>query len=317
VNSPYQFPPKVARRHALRSDVFRALVWCVVLAFVTLSAIPALAAQPPSPPDHWTEGYVIANGIRIHYWRTGGDKPPMVMAHGSSDNGLCWTHLAKELEDRFDIILADARGHGLSDPGSESDPADAQAEDLAALIVELKLEKPVVMGHSMGSSAAAWFAAKYPDVPRAVILEDPRLVPRRPGDTGGRGSQSVEERRAGLLARNNMTFDELVGLCMTNTPQWGRSECEFWAPSKQLHHPNTAYRRIGDRPPMSELLPKITCPTLILKADAQGELRQQNEAAAGLLPNGNIVHVEGAEHNVRRDQKQRLLDALNPFLNEL
>ncbi|MCP5110890.1 MAG: alpha/beta hydrolase [bacterium] len=289
----------------------------VILAFMILSAAAALAGQPPLPPDHWTDGFVMANGIRIHYWRTGGDKPPMVMAHGSSDNGLCWTNLARELEGDYDIILADARGHGLSDPPSSSDPTDVQAEDLAALIRALKLEKPIVMGHSMGSSAAAWFAAKYPNVPRAVILEDPRLVPRRPGDRGGSSSQSVEDRQARTLARNNMTYEALVALCMKNTPQWGLSECEFWAPSKRLHHPATAFRRIGDRPPMSALLSKITAPTLLLKADAQGELRQQNEKAAGLLSKGRIVHIEGAGHNVRRDQKQRLLKALHRFLGEL
>jgi len=317
MNGSSFFLAKTTQRSALRSEVWKTLLWCLVAALVVCSAAPAFGGQPPSPPEHWTDGYVIANGIRIHYWRTGGDKPPMVMAHGSSDNGLCWTNLAKELEDRYDIILADARGHGLSDPPSQSDPADAQAEDLMALISELQLVKPIVMGHSMGSSAAAWFAAKHPDVPRAIVLEDPRLAPRRPGDPGPGGSQSVEDRRAAILARNNMTYDELVAMCMTNTPQWGHSECEFWAPSKRLHHPNTAYRSIGDRPAMSELLPKITCPTLILKADAQGELRRQNEEAASLLPNGKIVHIEGAEHNVRRDQKQRLLEALNQFLAEL
>jgi len=101
------------------------------------------------PPEGWTDGYVIANGIRIHYWRTGGDKPVMVMAHGSSDNGLCWTNLARELESDYDIIMPDARGHGFSDPPSKSDGADAQCEDLAGLISELGLEKPILMGHSI------------------------------------------------------------------------------------------------------------------------------------------------------------------------
>lgn len=271
-----------------------------------------------SPPDDWTDGFVIANGIRIHYWRTGGDKPVLIMAHGSSDNGLCWTNLAKELVDDFDIILPDARGHGLSDPPSKLDSADAQCEDLAGLIRELKLENPILMGHSMGSSSVAWFAARYPDIPRAVILEDPRLIPRPPRDPRAMTDVAAQERRRiQILARNNMTFEELVSLCMENTPQWGQSECEYWAPSKKLHHPNSAYRRIGDRPQTSELFTKITAPTLILKADAQGEERDKNEEVARLLKNGTIVHVEGAHHNVRRDQKDRLIRALKAFLSEL
>jgi pimeloyl-ACP methyl ester carboxylesterase len=68
---------------------------------------------------------------------------------------------------------------------------------------------------------------------------------------------------------------------------------------------------------MSELFARITAPTLILKADARGDERKKNEEVAKLLKNGKIVHVEGARHNVRRDQKARLLRALKAFLGEL
>jgi pimeloyl-ACP methyl ester carboxylesterase len=279
-----------------------------------LLAAGALPAAPPTPPAHWTDGYVLANGIRIQYWRTGGNKPSLVLAHGSSDDGLCWTNLAKELEANFDIIMPDARGHGLSDSPKPSDPPDVQAEDLAGLIRELKLAKPIVMGHSMGSASAAWFAAKYPDIPRAVILEDPGLVPRTAGAPGPPGVLTdPEKRRAAVFARNNMTYEQIVADCQKNTPKWGLSECEFWAPSKRRHHPDTALVSLGTRPPMSELFAKIAAPTLILKADAQGELRKQNEDIARLLKNGKIVHIEGAGHNVRRDQKPRTVTVLKEF----
>lgn len=290
----------------------------VLAALIVVLATPALAGQPPSPPAGWTDGYVMANGIRIHYWRTGGDKPVLLLAHGSSDDGLCWTNLAKELERDYDVIMADARGHGLSDPPSRSDSADVQSEDLAGLIRELKLEQPIVMGHSMGSASVAWFAARYPDVPRAVILEDPRLIPRPPGDPRTSATPAAQgKRRTQILERNNRSYDELVADCMQKNPQWGRSECEIWAPSKRLHHPDTAFRKLGERPPMSELFARITAPTLILKADAEAEVQRQNDEVAGLLKDGRIVHVAGAGHNVRRDQKERLLKSLNAFLGEL
>jgi len=229
--------------------------------------------------------------------------------------------MAKELVDDYDIILPDARGHGLSDPPRKSDSADAQAEDLAGLIRALKLKKPILMGHSMGSSSVAWFAAKYPDIPGAVILEDPRLIPRPSGNPRSSANAATaaaqERRRAQILARNNMPYEALVAQCLKNNPQWGRSECEYWAPSKRLHHPDTAFRSRSGRPPMSELFSKITAPTLILKADARGDERKKNEEVAKLLKNGKIVHVEGARHNVRRDQKARLLRALKTFLGEL
>jgi pimeloyl-ACP methyl ester carboxylesterase len=87
--------------------------------------------------------------------------------------------------------------------------------------------------------------------------------------------------------------------------------------SKRLHHPNTAFRSRGGSPEKSELFARITAPTLILKANAEGDVRMQNEEVAGLLNNGRIAHVEGAGHSVHRDQKERLLKALKAFLGEL
>ena len=84
--------------HPLKSTV-RMAVTCAAL----LTAIPAFAG--PQPPAGWTDGYVMANGIRLHYWRTGGAKPPLIMAHGSSDDGLCWTNLAKEFTDRYELAI--------------------------------------------------------------------------------------------------------------------------------------------------------------------------------------------------------------------
>lgn len=274
------------------------------LVFLSLSA-------GPQPPAGWTDGYVLANGIRIHYWRTGGTKPALVLAHGSSDDGLCWTNLAKEFQNDFDIIMFDARGHGLSDPPTPSDPPDAQVEDLAGLIKELKLNKPILMGHSMGSASVANFAAKYPDVPRAVILEDPALV--RPATPSTASQSTPESRRANILTRNNTSEEALVEGCMKNSPKWGRSECEYWAPSKRRHHPDTALISNAKRPPMSELFPKIAAPTLILKADADEAMKKQNEEVAGLLKTGKIVHIKGAGHNVRREGKEETIRVMKAF----
>lgn len=276
---------------------------------LALAALCCASAQPAN----WTDGYVLANGIRIHYWRTGGaDKPALVMAHGSSDDGLCWTNFAREFEAQFDMILFDARGHGLSDPPKPDDGPDAQVEDLAGLIRELKLVKPILMGHSMGSASVAWFAAKYPEVPRAVVLEDPFLGARRPAASNAPDER--EKRRQAILARNNMTVQQLVDECMKNSPKWGAAECTTWAPSKRRHHPDTAVGPATQRPVLRDLLPQITAPTLILKADALGDTRQENETVAARLPRGVIIHIPGAGHNVRRDERERTVEVLKVFL---
>ncbi len=122
-----------------------------------------------------------------------------------------------------------------------------------------------------------------------------------------------------ILARNQTSLEDLVQGCLARSPSWGLEECRIWAPSKRLHHPSNAYRfrRFGERPPMAELFRKIPVPTLILKADADAETRRRNEEVAGALPHGRIVHIDGAGHNVRRENKAALLSALREFLTTL
>ena len=86
----------------------------------------AVAAAPPGIPDGWSDGYVYANGIRIHYYHAvpAPGKPVIVMAHGATDIGLCWTTLTQDLQRSYDIYMTDARGHGLTDPPTAADTAD-------------------------------------------------------------------------------------------------------------------------------------------------------------------------------------------------
>jgi pimeloyl-ACP methyl ester carboxylesterase len=160
------------------------LVWTVVL--MTALAGIAAAATPPGIPNGWTDGYVFANGIRIHYYHAvpAPGKPVMVMAHGASDYGLNWTTLTKELQAAYDIYMVDARGHGYTDPPTADTRGDAGVEDLVGFLRAMKIEKPILMGHSMGASTVMRIGATYPDLARAVIMLDPGLG--APG--GGRGA---------------------------------------------------------------------------------------------------------------------------------
>ena len=65
--------------------------------------------------SEWSEGFIKANDLNIHYHRTGGTgKTPLILLHGVMDNGLCWTPVARDLQAQFDVIMPDARGHGLT-----------------------------------------------------------------------------------------------------------------------------------------------------------------------------------------------------------
>ena len=132
---------------------------------------------PLAPHPGWRDAFLYVNGVRLHYWRTPGGnrpdgtpKPVIVLSHGMGDNGLSWWYFLGELTEQFELVSIEARGHGLSDPPTDETAPDAQAEDIAAVIKELGLVKPIVMGHSMGSASTMWFAARYPDVSLSLSL---------------------------------------------------------------------------------------------------------------------------------------------------
>src|SRR5919112_4537344 len=122
--------------------------------------------------NHWQSGDIEANGIRLHYTRTGGAKPPLVLAHGFSDDGLCWTPVAEALASDYDVILVDARGHGRSDAPEQGYGPVEHAADLHGVITGLNLQRPAVLGHSMGGATTLVLAGTYPEVPGAILVED-------------------------------------------------------------------------------------------------------------------------------------------------
>ena len=69
--------------------------------------------------------------------------------------------------------MYDLRGHGLSEAPAAGYDINDNVSDIVGLIKALKLEHPVIIGHSLGGSIAAVVAAQYPDIPKKVVIIDP------------------------------------------------------------------------------------------------------------------------------------------------
>ena len=185
----------------------------------------------------WSDGSVIANGIKIHYYRTGGDKPQVVINHGAGDDGLCWTRVAMELEKDYDLILPDARGHGKSASGKKDYSTQARVADLLGLIQALKLDRPVVGGHSMGADTSLHLAAEYPSLTRGIFLEDPPII--LPGEIVGNAEQSVKMEDIGKMMAKFMRLFKLmpgfIGRRMARkaSPTYPDTEIIPWVNSKK------------------------------------------------------------------------------------
>ncbi len=264
----------------------------------------------------WMQGDVTTNGMRMHYYRTGGDKPPLVLCHGFSDNGLCWTRVARELEVDNDVIMIDARGHGLSEAPEGDYGPQTMAADVADLIQALDLGQPVVMGHSMGGATTLNLAANYPELVSHAILEDAGAY---------QISTSTDDapRRSNLAVWANemqtKSLEEIMAIGREQSPTWDEIEFGPWAAAKLQMRPQAMGVRARPRPPWREVFARIQCPLLLITADNEkGSIVTPENAAEAARINSNVrvVHIPGAGHNIRREQFEAFMDAVRGFLAE-
>lgn len=272
-------------------------------------------------PEHFSTDHVTVNGISLCYYRTGGGKPPIVMAHGMTDMGLCWTRVAEGLRHKYDVILYDARGHGQSATSAEGHDPLQRAEDLRALLETLGIRAALLLGHSMGAMSVGLLAARYPELVRAVVLEDPplpqslteALTPEQLA-----ASQSAWLRWKNEVVQNrNKKLEELVSACRRQSPWWHDSEVGPWAASKLLVSPDVFSTAPLETSDWWQCLGTMTHPTLIISADVnRGALvgeRASEQLKTTLPDNATFVRLPGAGHNIHREQFDRYMSLTTDF----
>ncbi len=258
----------------------------------------------------WSIGAVPVAGGRLTFHRTGGSGPAIVLSHGLTDNGLCWSRFATALSPDYDLVMLDARGHGESSriAGVVSyDPA----LDIAQAIEALGLIQPVVMGHSVGARATAAYANAFPDRVSKVILEDPPFMP----------PAGPSEARQDRFRRHVETFQsqseaEIVTMGRTTSPDWHEDEFPAWATAKRQVDPAAlpTYSR-----PWQEILAQIAVPTLLIygEPDRGGIVTPAIAAEAEAInPNIRGAQIKGAGHNIRRENFADYLAVVRSFLGE-
>ncbi len=110
-----------------------------------------------------TSGFVKANGIRLHYLDWSGNGPALLFIPGMGCTAHIFDRFAPRFADRFHVLALTRRGHGESDYPETGYDADTLAEDLRQFLDELKIEKVILAGHSMGYVELSRFALLYPN----------------------------------------------------------------------------------------------------------------------------------------------------------
>lgn len=125
-----------------------------------------------------TEGSFRFDGHRIAYAEYGEGDRVLVLAHGLLMNRHMYDHLAPEMASRgLRVIAVDLLGHGESDKPTDMRAYNMTrfADQLAALVDHLELDRPVVGGTSLGANSALEMAVRHPRASRALFIEMPVL----------------------------------------------------------------------------------------------------------------------------------------------
>ncbi len=268
----------------------------------------------------WSQGTVSANGLEVFYHRTGGDKPPMLLLHGYTDNGACWTPLAKVLQADYDIIMPDARGHGQTSGALGTLNTELLAQDTAAIIRALGLGKAIVFGHSMGGITALALAANDPDLVLAAVLEDPPFIEAENFVPSEEQIQNLEVEKIEKRAFRELPLEARIARGRADNPGWSDDELKPWATAKGEFNLDIVSFHLGFRSYLwREDIAKVTCPLLLITGDAAKGCFVTPELAAlseQLCRTCTTAYIGGAGHCVHRDCFDETIAAVAAFLNQ-
>jgi N-formylmaleamate deformylase len=236
-----------------------------------------------------------------------------VMVPGITMPAACVEFLAVRLAERHRVVSVDPRGRGLSEHPESGYELTAYADDLAGLIAALGLDRPTVLGHSMGARIAAALAAYHPRVPGAVILADPPLT----GPGRARYPVPIDPYVDSLRkAKAGATADDM----RPGFPTWSDEHLELrakWLGTCSEAAVVETYERFHTED-LHVLLPRIEVPVLfvygaespVVPAASLPELRR-------LLPGARFAAVERAGHMIPWDNLDDFVAVVLGFTGEL
>jgi N-formylmaleamate deformylase len=260
----------------------------------------------------WTDGVCEANGINIHYLRTGGCKPPLVLLHGLTGSGACWIPLARGLQDEYDVVMPDARGHGNSSAPPNGYRYKDHASDVVGLIQGLGLAAPVLLGHSMGGMTAAVVASQVATDIRGVILADPTFL-SSPRQREVHESDVVEQHRR-LLSSSK---DDVLAQIRARRPHRSSEFIELLAEARLQTRIDAFEVLTPPNPKYHELVSTIRAPILLVIGDDGVVSLDTARELQNLNPRLRVEQIQDAGHGLPYDQPDRFEAVVRSFLRSV
>lgn len=265
------------------------------------------------------------DGIKIQLAVWEGKGKQILCIHGITANSRFWDCLASALAPHHRVIAMDLRGRGLSDKPPTGYSIEYHCKDILALMNDRGLERPVLMGHSLGAFISLVFSAKYPQrVDRLILVDGGGKLTKTQMTKVFTGIKPSLDR----LGKTFPSFEDYISQ-MKQAPYlqpWNSyMETYFHYEVEKVKgglrsrvHPNhieEEAKNLG-KVDSRQFYKKVTSPTLILRATkgllAKDDLVLPKDVAERMvreIPNAKKVDLKGTNHysilfqpNKKRDQ---------------
>ena len=240
--------------------------------------------------------------------------PFVILIHGIGNRSDAWLPVIPALAASFRVVTMDLRGHGRSDqPAAGYHHAD-YAADLQAVIEDLGVAAPMIVGHSLGGIVALEWAVRHPDVAAAIVAEDAPL-------STGPGAEATF---ATWISMNAMPFDALLARYQSELPHLPdaqvRSRAESMAgTASAVFQEELAASRASRGNDEIARLAAVTSPVLLIHGDVEtGGLVPPVDAQrfVATVPNGRVARIVRGTHSMHRDRPADFIRLVVPFLRE-
>ena len=245
-------------------------------------------------------GYAQVRGLKMYYELHGSGRP-LVLLHGAFGMVEAWGTVLPTLAKHYQVIIAEMQGHGRTADIDRPFTSEDMADDTAALLKELKIEKADVFGYSMGGQIGLALAIRHPGVvDRLAII----------GATAGPMKDTYERdmyQQFLSITPENFNIPQMIDPYTKVAPNPDK-----WPDLvRKIREAGITYQ--GYTP---EQMKGITAPVLVMMGDREGIRIEHAVEMRRLIPNSQLAIFPTADHFLLYTGPDKVLGTLLPFLEE-
>jgi pimeloyl-ACP methyl ester carboxylesterase len=274
-----------------------------------------------------TDVQAILGELRFHYLDWGGSgQRTLVFLHGFGLNAHTWDLVCLALRPDYRCIALDLRGHGDSEwsPGLHYD-LPSLADDVGHLLGVLGLDRPILVGMSLGGMTALRFAADHSERLAGLVVIEAGAVPREDGLRRLRGfiaaeheHDSIEDFISQAVSFNSRRDPEILRMSLRHNLRQLWNGRWTWKYDRRHLGVVPGDRHVRAMEALAADSSRIACPTLIVRGSESDLFSAVDaETVARRIQSARWVTVTGAGHNVQGDNPGGVVDVLGEFLSEI